>query len=142
MTVIIGGSAVSTAGGFKILRWLVIIRRSREEIRRLITPKGVFGKSNIANEFGVWIHFLGFTIILGALTLFITLDGHSFDLAATAATAIFANAGPVIGIVEGAETGYEVFSAPTRILLCAGMILGRLEAVVALAIFNVAFWRS
>ena len=142
VTVIIGGSAVSTAGGFKILRWLVIIRRSREEIRRLITPKGVFGKSNIANEFGVWIHFLGFTIILGALTLLITLDGHSFDLAATAATAIFANAGPVIGIVEGAETGYEVFSAPTRILLCAGMILGRLEAVVALAIFNVAFWRS
>jgi len=142
VTVIIGGSAVSTAGGFKILRWLVIIRRSREEIRRLIPPRGVFGKSNIANEFGVWIHFLGFTIILGALTLLTTLDGHSFDLAATAATAIFANAGPVIEMVEGAEAGYEVFSEPTRALFCAGMILGRLEAVVALAVFNHAFWRS
>jgi len=142
ITVIIGGSAVSTAGGFKILRWLVIFRRAREEVRLLITPNGVFGKSNVANEFGVWIHFLVFTVILGAMILLITLGGHSFELAATAATAILANAGPVILMVDGTEAGYGIFGDPLRIILCIGMILGRLEAVVALAIFNRAFWRS
>ncbi len=142
VTVIIGGSAVSTAGGFKILRWMVIFRRAREEIRLLIMPRADFGKSSIANEFGVWIHFLVFTMTLGGMILLITLAGHSFELAATAATAVLANAGPVIALAEGGEAGYAVFSAPVRLLLCAGMILGRLEAVVALAIFNRAFWRS
>ena len=142
VTVIIGGSAVSTAGGFKILRWMVIFRRAREEIRLLITPRGVFGASTVTNELGVWIHFLVFTMTLGALILVITLGGHSFELAAAAAAAILANAGPVIAMVEGAEGGYGVFSGPVRGVLCIGMILGRLEAVVALAIFNRAFWRS
>ncbi|MEL7489910.1 MAG: potassium transporter TrkG [Pseudomonadota bacterium] len=142
VTVIIGGSAVSTAGGFKILRWMVIFRRAREEIRLLITPRGVFGKSTVANELGVWIHFLVFTMTLGAFILVITLGGHSFELAATTATAILANAGPAISMAEGAESGFAVFDAPLRAVLCAGMILGRLEAVVALAIFNRAFWRS
>ncbi len=142
VTVIIGGSAVSTAGGFKILRWMVIFRRAREEIRLLVTPRAVFGKSSVANEFGVWIHFLVFTLTLGVMILLITLAGHSFELAATAATAVLANAGPVIFLAEDGEAGYAVFDAPVRLLLCAGMILGRLEAVVALAVFNRAFWRS
>ena len=141
ITVIIGGSAVSTAGGFKILRWLVIFQRAREEVRLLVTPKGVFGKSAIANELGVWIHFLVFTMTLGAMMLFLTLAGHSFELSAATATGILANAGPVIVLAEsGAD--YQIFNGPIKILLCIGMILGRLEAVVALAIINHAFWRS
>ena len=142
VTVIIGGSAVSTAGGFKILRWMVIMRRSSDELRRLVTPSGVFGKSTVVNEFGVWIHFLAFTIVLAGLTLLLTLNGHGFELSATAATAILANAGPVISLVESGNSGYEIFNAPTRLLLCLGMILGRLETVVALAVFNHSFWRS
>ena len=142
ITVIIGGSAVSTAGGFKILRWLVIIRRAREEVRSLVSPHGVVKKSNIANELGVWIHFLVFTMILAALTLILSMTGANFELAAAAATAILANAGPVILFAEGAELGYAVFESPILFLLSLGMILGRLEAVVALVVFNRWFWRS
>ncbi len=147
VTVIIGGSAVSTAGGLKILRWLVIFSRIREEIRRLITPNGVFGKSNVANELGVWIHFLVFTMTLGVIILAISLGGHAFPVSSTAAIAALANAGPVIELavadMAGAQfDGYAMFDAPVRAILCASMILGRLETVVALAIFNAAFWRS
>ncbi|MEL7488770.1 MAG: potassium transporter TrkG, partial [Pseudomonadota bacterium] len=142
ITVIIGGSAVSTAGGFKILRWLVIVRRAREEVRSLISPNIVVKQSNIANELGVWIHFLVFTMLLAATTVLLTLGRHDFELSAAAATAILANAGPVIAFADGADAGYAVFGDPLRILLCFGMILGRLEAVVALVIFNRWFWRA
>lgn len=142
ITSIIGAAAVSTAGGFKVLRWLVIMRRAREEIRRLITPSGVFGLRRVTNELGVWIHFLIFTLILGLLLMTLSFGGHEFAIAASAATAALSNAGPLLMLAEGGGEGYAVFETPLRWVLLAGMILGRLEAAVALALVNRAFWRS
>lgn len=141
ITSIIGAAAVSTAGGFKIIRWLVIMRRAREEIRRLITPSAIFGARRVANEFGVWMHFLVFTLTLAGLLLALSLGGHSFDLAAAAATAALSNTGPLIALAGDQANGYAVFQEPVRWLLLAVMILGRLEAAVALALVNRAFWR-
>ena len=142
VTAIIGGAAVSTAGGFKILRWLVIMRRAREEIRRLIVPSGVFGQRQVANEFGVWIHFLVFTFLLAALLAVLSIGGYDFDLAAATAVSALSNTGPLIYLADGGTDGYVIFSEPLRWLLVAAMILGRLEAAVALALINRAFWRS
>lgn len=141
VTAIIGAAAVSTAGGFKVLRWLVIMRRAREEIRRLITPSGVFGARRVANELGVWMHFLVFTLTLAGLLLALSIGGHSFEAAVAAATAALSNTGPLLGLAEGGAEGYAIFQSPLRWLLLVGMILGRLEAAVALALINRAFWR-
>ncbi|PQA85606.1 potassium transporter TrkG [Hyphococcus luteus] len=141
VTSIIGAAAVSTAGGFKILRWLVIMRRAREEIRRLITPSAIFGTRRVVNEFGVWMHFLVFTLTLAGLLLALSMGGHSFDLAAAAATAALSNTGPLIGLAAEHADGYAVFQEPLRWLLLGAMILGRLEAAVALALVNRTFWR-
>lgn len=142
ITAIIGGAAVSTAGGFKILRWLVIMRRANEEISRLIDPSAVFRRSTVAYELAVWMHFLVFTITLASLLLAIAAGGHSFEIAAATATAILSNTGPLLGLAEGASEGYSMFDGPLRFCLIIGMILGRLEAVAALALINRAFWRS
>lgn len=142
ITAIIGGAAISTAGGLKVVRWLVIMRRSREEIRRLVMPSGVFGRSRVANELGVWVHFLAFTMTLAGLVLAVAAGGHSFEIAVTTATAILGNAGPLLALADGGEQGYAMFNGQLRIVLVIGMILGRLEAVAALALINRAFWRS
>lgn len=142
VTAIIGGAAVSTAGGFKILRWIVIMRRAREEIRQLVIPSGVFGVRKVSNELGVWMHFIVFTMTLAVLVVALSTGGHGFDLAAAAATAALSNTGPLIQLADGGAAGYAVFSAPLRWLLVGAMILGRLEAAVALALINRAFWRS
>lgn len=141
VTAVIGGAAVSTAGGFKILRWLVIMRRAREEIRRLVTPRAVFGVSNIANELGVWMHFFVFTMTLAGLLMIIAIHGHSFEAAALAATAALSNTGPLLLLAEGGQGDYSIFDTRVRWALAGGMILGRLEAVVGLALINRAFWR-
>ena len=141
ITAIIGAAAVSTAGGFKVLRWLVIMRRAREEIRRLISPSAVFGVRRVANELGVWMHFLVFTLVLAILLMGLSIGGHSFELAAAAATAALSNTGPLIALAGEQGAGYAVFEEPLRWLLLAGMVLGRLEAAVALALVNRAFWR-
>ena len=142
VTAIIGGAAVSTAGGFKILRWLVIMRRAREEVRRLIEPSAVFGRRRVSNELGVWIHFLVFTMTLGALVVILSVGGHPFELAIAAAVSALSNAGPLIYLAEGGEAGYAAFDGFVRWALAAAMILGRLEAAVALALINRWFWRT
>ena len=142
VTAIIGGAAVSTAGGFKILRWIVIMRRAREEIRQLVIPSGVFGVRKVSNELGVWMHFIVFTMTLAVLVVALSTGGHNFDLAAAAATAALSNTGPLIQLADGGAAGYAAFSAPLRWLLVGAMILGRLEAAVALALINRAFWRA
>ncbi len=142
VTAIIGGAAVSTAGGFKILRWLVIMRRAGEELRRLIEPSAVFGKRTVSNELGVWIHFLVFTMTLAGLVVILSSGGHSFDLSAAAAVSALSNAGPLIYLAEGGGSGYAAFSEPYRWALATAMILGRLEAAVALALINRWFWRA
>jgi len=141
VTAIIGAAAVSTAGGFKVLRWLVIMRRAREEIRRLISPNAVLGARQVANELGVWIHFLVFTLTLAALLMALSIGGHPFEHAASAAVAALSNAGPLLALAGDGAGGYAVFEEPLRWLLLVGMILGRLEAAVALALVNRAFWR-
>lgn len=143
VTVIIGGCAVSTAGGLKILRWLVIMRRTQSEVRRLILPRAVFRQRGAANELGVWMHFLVFTIVLGALTALVAAGGHSLETAVAGAVGVLANAGPVIGLTENGSEGYRIFDdAPIKFILAAGMILGRLEGVAALMLINRVFWRS
>lgn len=142
VTAIIGGAAVSTAGGFKILRWLVIMRRAGEELRRLIEPSAIFGKRRVSNELGVWIHFLVFTMTLAGLVVILSSGGHKFELAAAAAVSALSNAGPLIYLAEGGQTGYAAFAEPYRWALATAMILGRLEAAVALALINRWFWRA
>ena len=142
ITALIGGAAVSTAGGFKILRWIIIMKRAREEIRRLISPNMIDGPSRIVNELGVWMHFIVFTLVLGLMVLIFTGYGHSFETAAAAAAATLSNTGPLLSLVEYGESTYNAFEIFPKLVLCAAMILGRVEAVVALALFNRAFWRS
>jgi len=143
VTVIIGGSAVSTAGGLKILRWIVIMRRTNTEVRRLIYPTAVFGPRIRQNELGVWMHFLVFTIVLGLLTAAVTAGGHNFETAIAGAVGALANAGPVIALTEKGAEGYQVFeNSAVRLVLAAGMILGRLEGVAALMLINKTFWRG
>lgn len=142
VTAIIGGAAVSTAGGFKILRWLVIMRRAREELRRLVSPSAIHGSQDVGNELGVWMHFIVFTMTLAILTLILSFDNHAFELASAGATAALSNTGPLLYIAEGGANGYAVYGEPLRWLLLAAMVLGRLEAAVALALVNRAFWRA
>ena len=105
-------------------------------------PHGVFGKREIGNELGVWMHFSVFTLTLAVLVVSLSIGGHQFDVAVAAATAALSNTGPLLSLADGGSQGYAIFDSPLRWLLLIGMVLGRLEAAVALALINRAFWRS
>lgn len=142
ITCMIGGAAISSAGGLKLLRWLTTFHRAGEEVWKLIYPQAVPGRSRTINEIGIWIHYLGFTVTLSFLVLLISISGQTLELSVTAATAAVSNAGPLIALSPGEVADYYVFGPIVRFVLALGMILGRLEMVVTLALFNRIFWRG
>ncbi|MFP3943880.1 MAG: potassium transporter TrkG [Alphaproteobacteria bacterium] len=145
--VMIGGSALSTAGGMKAVRVGVMFRQAENELERLAFPHRV-----IRNRFGerrvtvglamaIWASFIGYGGAISLLALAVAASGFEFGVALTAAVAAVSNAGPVLFAADGAPASYAGFSEPIRILLGAAMIAGRLEVLLLLCLLNPAYWR-
>lgn len=139
---IIGGAAISTAGGVKLLRWLTTMKRAGDQIWTLIHPRGVIGQSRTVNELGIWIHYISFTLVLAILVLAICIQGTSLETSVAAATAVVSNCGSLLALAPDNPVDYAMFDPLIRPVLAFGMILGRLEMLVTLAILNRVFWRS
>lgn len=145
--VFVGGSAVSTAGGIKIIRFLLLFWHARLELRRLSHPSGVqyvtFRGRRIAGGMFVslWIYFLGYLGVLGGLMIGITLFGASFEQAVPASIAILSNAGPILDVTSVEPISYLDFTPASRWVMAAGMALGRMEVLAAIAAFAPGLWR-
>lgn len=143
VTAVIGGAAVSTAGGIKLMRWLITFQRVGQELWQVTHPAGVlFRRRPPRFEFGVWIHTIAFAIVLAVLVLTVAFFGYELELAAATAVAVVTNAGPLIAAAPGSTSDFIQFSEPLRIILAVGMIAGRLELVLLLLLLDREFWRG
>ncbi|MEM6650865.1 MAG: potassium transporter TrkG [Pseudomonadota bacterium] len=142
VTAIIGGAAVSTAGGIKLLRWLVTFQRTSEELWKLINPGAVFGKPPSTNELGIWIHSLAFAILLASFVLITAFYGYPLEVSAAAAVAVISNTGPLLDLAPQMTGDFLVFDDTLRFIFGMGMIAGRLELVIMLVIINRRFWQG
>jgi trk system potassium uptake protein TrkH len=138
LLMIIGGGAGSTAGGIKLSRAYFLLRITRENIRRRVSPaiktaapsyNTVRGKAPIDNAlitdtFGFIACYIG-VFIIGTLLLTLTADCSLMD-----AMFEFASAFGTVGITNG-MTGAHT-NAATLIIEMIGMTLGRLEIFVVL----------
>ena len=76
-----------------------------------------------------------FTIILGAL-------GSDFITALSGSATALANVGPGIGDIIGPTGSFSSLTDPEKYVLVFAMIIGRLELLVALALFVPLLWRD
>lgn len=143
----IGGAALSTTGGFKVVRFVLLIKHASHEMKRIGHPHGLFpirfGDYRIseATMDAVWALFLGFMMLIAALAFAVGWAGFDFEIAIIAATASVMNAGPFLLAATGGEISYADLPAGVRTLLALGMIIGRVEVLAFFVIFNINFWR-
>lgn len=143
----IGGSAGSTGGGMKCLRFLVLIKSAYAELYRLVHPHAVItlkvdGKI-VPQEVisGIW----GFSTLYLFLFLIASLLMASLGLdmvsAFASVAACIGNVGPGLGSVGPADNFNHI---PTvgKWLLSFCMILGRLEVYTVIVLFIPEFWRK
>lgn len=143
----IGGSAGSTAGGFKCIRFLLLFKALKHEVRKIMHPRSVYtikynGKTVDDNVItGVKNYFFVYMLIFTSSLLLISLDG--FDLASnfTAVAASMGNIGPGLGNV-GPMGSFVEYSALSKIILSFTMLFGRLEIYPLLILFAPTFWKK
>lgn len=145
---ILGGGVATTAGGVKLLRVFALYVNGAREIEKLIHPSSI-GRTGpmmrrIRREgvFIAWVFFMLFAVTLAGLTMILGLYGLDFETSVTLTVASLANTGPLIQVAP-AETFDLLALAPSaKLILCAAMILGRLELLAIIVMISPDSWRG
>ena len=142
-----GGCAGSTGGGMKQLRFLLLIKQSGAEIKRLIFPHAVLpvrvNDRVVPSE--VLTHVLGFFFFFIGIFAIVTCTMATLGLdlisAAGCTIATMGNIGPGLGSV-GPIDNYAHIVPAGKFILTFCMLLGRLEIYTVLILFSPNYWKK
>lgn len=140
----VGGSAGSTAGGIKVIRWLLIYKQGVREILRLVHPSAEIpvkvGTKAVTPRVveAVWGFFSIYVIVFAFMLIAMMAAGLDQVTAFAAVAATLNNLGPGLGDVS---SGFMTVPDPAKWVAIAGMLLGRLEIFTLLVLFTPTFWR-
>lgn len=161
----IGAMAGSTAGGIKVSRIVMAMKGAYINVRKLINPRYVpkakfEGKTleqNTINDVFAFIT-LYFFIFLAALFLlsFDSVNGQTVSIASDAGSyevkhGFFSNFSAVLTCISNVGPAFEAvgpyasfagYSAFSKIVLTFTMMLGRLEILPVLILFNKRTWKK
>jgi trk system potassium uptake protein TrkH len=144
---VMGGGVATTAGGIKLLRLYALYRHGLRELDRLIYPSGLGRRvqgDHLISRNGARIAFVFlmlFLIAVALVMLALALTGLGFQRSLSLAIAGLTTTGPVVHML-GAGLVYRELSDTAQAIFCAAMIIGRMEALVIIALFNPMYWRQ
>ncbi len=145
---LIGGGVATTAGGVKLLRVYVLYLNGQREMERLVHPSSVGGtrggEQRIRRQgaFIAWVFFMLFALTLALVSTVLALLGSSFEEALVLAVATISTTGPLTEMALGEPINLLQMSAPSKLVIAAAMVIGRLETLAIIALFNPGLWRD
>ena len=147
VAMLIGANAGSTAGGVKVIRYVILFKVIFSEIKKILHPNAVISvfldkrklKDSIFFSIFGFLFLYVFTLAITALYLYV----RDFDAltSITASLATVGNVGPGFGAV-GPTDNFAFFSWYDKIFLSISMIIGRLECYTFFVLFIGDFWRK
>lgn len=144
----LGACAGSTSGGIKVMRLVIAAKILKRQIKTLIYPHGSFalhyqGKLINTSVVLTVMGFLGLYVFCNVvLTIALSLLGLDFETALSGAATAIANVGPGVGSIIGPAGNFSSLPDAAKWLLCAGMLIGRLEIMTVLVLFRYEYWKS
>jgi trk system potassium uptake protein TrkH len=143
-TSFIGGCAGSTAGGMKVIRFLLLLKQGAREITRLVHPNATIavkiGRKPLPDRVmdSVWGFFASYVAAFAVMLLILMATGLDQVTAFSAVAACMNNLGPGLG---GVGYHYGELNDLAKWVLVFAMLLGRLEIFTLLVLLSPAFWR-
>lgn len=137
---LIGGSALSAAGGIKLGRLVILFRRAAQEFGRLgyrgSVVKFVYrGKAlEESSVIGVWVYLIGYISAITTLFCVFAFSGVDFGVAVQTAIGAISNSGALLD--------QQIVFGDHHLTLIIAMLLGRWEVLALLPVFVPAFWRK
>ena len=144
----VGGCAGSTTCGLRMARIQVLIANAKAQVSKLIRPHAVvvsyYNQKPIPENVAESVMGFFFLYILSFAVIASLLGGLGLDLitAISGAASAIGNVGPGLGDIIGPSGSYQSIPDLGKIILCAGMILGRLEIFAILVMFSPLFWKN
>ena len=141
----IGGCAGSTGGGMKVIRIVLLAKQVLRELKLLVHPRAIIPiklkKQLVSGKVlsAVWSFIAVYMATAVILSLSLHLAGLDHESANSATVAMLNNLGPGLGAVSA---HYGQVGDAAKWIMCAGMLLGRLEIFTLLVLFSPAFWRQ
>lgn len=149
----VGGMAGSTSGAIKTDRLSILYEASRTDVRRLIHPRGVFitrvGRASVPDlvvetvQTFFLLYMFAFMTGTFLMAILVSLSGADTDVVAivTSVATSLGNVGPGLGEV-GPTGNFLGIPWAGKWLLVSLMIVGRLEILPILILFNREVWRK
>ncbi|MFP3920269.1 MAG: TrkH family potassium uptake protein [Dichotomicrobium sp.] len=149
----IGAGRLSTAGGIKISRLMMMLSQSFNELNLLLFPHGIHpsvrapGGLRQVTIATIWALFFLTMLVLALLTMLLAGTDIAFEGAMLAAVTALSNAGPVYEIGRTVHLSAEApaiwdMTPVAHLLMCVAMILGRMELLAVLSLARLLLQRE
>lgn len=136
----VGSCAGSTGGGMKVARIMIIFKSGVKELKYIANPRAVAtvkmdGKPVEKDVVrGATSYMVLFMLLMAVSLLLITLDKYSIEESASAVITCMNNIGFGVGSF-GPNGGFGELTSLSKVVLCADMLLGRLEIYPLIMLF-------
>lgn len=143
----VGACAGSTGGGIKVSRIMIMFKTIGKELDCIIHPRTVkkirFEGRAVEHEVlrSINVFFIAYMLIYAVSLLIISLDNFDFTTNFTAVAATLNNIGPGLNMV-GPAGNFSEYSALSKLVLVADMLLGRLEIFPLLILMMPSNWKG
>lgn len=147
MLSLLGASAGSTSGGFKVSRFIIMLRSIKNEISNVIHPReikkihmdGHVLENSVTKS--VQVYAMIYVLIFIGSIILVSLNEFDFMTNVTAVVASFNNVGAGFSKV-GPSGSFAVFSAFSKYVLMFDMLVGRLELLPVLILLSPRTWKK
>lgn len=143
----VGGCSGSTGGSIKVVRWVILWKQMKNEIRKMLHPHGVFsvrlndrvGRKDVVFSVAAFIFLY---LCLVAITAIVAaVDGADVLTSLTAGITLVGNVGPGFGKI-GPVDNFSFFSPLVKWWFSFAMLAGRLELYTMIMFFVPSFWKK
>ncbi len=147
IAMLIGGNAGSTAGGVKVIRYVILFKNIVLEFKRTLHPNAMVGlfvdKQKVSSQTISSISGFIFLFVITNMLLTLYLFARGFDAMTSISTALAAvgNIGPGFSLT-GPVFNYAFFSDVDKVILSIAMIIGRLEFYTVFLLLSRSFWKK
>ncbi len=144
---VVGACSGSSAAGLSVFRVQMAMAVLRRQIRQITSPSAVDpvkydGRTVEEDVINALIMFIsGFIVILGVMTVAMTLTGVDIESALFAVWTTLGNVGYGFGPLVARTGTFIDFPQPALIIMTLAMILGRLGLIAILVLLLPRFWR-
>lgn len=143
---LVGGSVLSTAGGIKVIRLIILASHSLAELSKLTHPHRVTmiksGSQVIDSDLvaGVWITFVLTLSTIALASFWLATSGISFQTSLTLAVTAISNCGAIFPHLSTELLSMVDQSATFKATLAITMIIGRIDILLLLPLLEKRFW--